>query len=274
MTAQLCITVIGKDATRFGRPASAAEVDADLVELRLDSMAAPDPEAALAGRRKPAIVTCRPLREGGMFDGSEEERLRILERAQALGAEFVDIEWDIRRRAVRRGARREGRDRLAPRLPGCAGRFAGPAAAASRDRRGSREGRGHGGARVRSAEAAGERASGRRIRPDRDGARGAGDARPRRRDSARGGPMRATASRRARSRPRGCCEEFKFRRIRPDAGGVCAARPARGRLAVARDAQRGVRRARPERGLRADRVARHRGLQDARRARSAWRARA
>jgi 3-dehydroquinate dehydratase/shikimate dehydrogenase len=72
-----------------------AEVDADLVELRLDSMWAPDPEAALADRRKPAIATCRPLREGGMFEGSEEERLRILQRAQALGAEFVDIEWDI-----------------------------------------------------------------------------------------------------------------------------------------------------------------------------------
>jgi 3-dehydroquinate dehydratase/shikimate dehydrogenase len=70
-------------------------VDADLLELRLDSMTSPDPEAALAGRRKPAIVTCRPLREGGMFDGSEEERLRILQRAQALGAEFIDIEWDI-----------------------------------------------------------------------------------------------------------------------------------------------------------------------------------
>ena len=83
----------GRDAIRQAR--TAAEVDADLVELRLDSMTSPDPEAALADRRKPAIVTCRPLREGGMFDGSEEERLRILERAQALGAEFVDIEWDV-----------------------------------------------------------------------------------------------------------------------------------------------------------------------------------
>ena len=58
-------------------------------------MARPIRDAALADRRKPAIVTCRPLREGGMFDGPEEERLRILARAQALGAEFIDIEWDI-----------------------------------------------------------------------------------------------------------------------------------------------------------------------------------
>src|SRR5712691_7521546 len=94
--AQLCITVSGNDADAIRQGRTRAEVDADLVELRLDSMTFPDPEAALADRRKPAIVTCRPLREGGMFDGSEEERLRILERAQTLGAEFVDIEWDVR----------------------------------------------------------------------------------------------------------------------------------------------------------------------------------
>jgi 3-dehydroquinate dehydratase/shikimate dehydrogenase len=57
-------------------------------------MERPDAAAALADRRKPAIVTCRPLREGGMFDGSEEERLRILGEAHARGAEFIDIEWD------------------------------------------------------------------------------------------------------------------------------------------------------------------------------------
>lgn len=73
---------------------TAAEADADLVELRLDSMQRPDPDGALADRRKPAIVTCRPRREGGMFDGSEEERLRILWRAHELGAEFIDVEWD------------------------------------------------------------------------------------------------------------------------------------------------------------------------------------
>jgi len=72
----------------------AAEPDADLVELRLDSMERPDAAGALADRRKPAIVTCRPLREGGMFDGAEEERLRILRQAHDLGAEFIDVEWD------------------------------------------------------------------------------------------------------------------------------------------------------------------------------------
>jgi 3-dehydroquinate dehydratase / shikimate dehydrogenase len=95
-TTQICITVTGKDSETIRRARGAAEVDADLVELRLDSMTLPDVAAALAGRKKPAIVTCRPLREGGLFDGAEEDRLRILAQAQALGAEFVDVEWDVR----------------------------------------------------------------------------------------------------------------------------------------------------------------------------------
>ena len=53
--------------------------DADLVELRLDGVADPDVAGALAGRRLPVIVTCRPAWEGGRFGGSEEERRRLLE---------------------------------------------------------------------------------------------------------------------------------------------------------------------------------------------------
>ena len=66
---------------------------ADLVELRLDSVADPDAGAALAGRRLPAIVTCRPPEQGGLFRGSEEERRAVLRAAMDLGAEFVDLEW-------------------------------------------------------------------------------------------------------------------------------------------------------------------------------------
>jgi 3-dehydroquinate dehydratase/shikimate dehydrogenase len=73
-----------------GRDAATA---ADLVELRLDGIADVDVAGALRGRRVPAIVTCRPLWEGGRFDGSEEERRRLLVEALACGAEYVDIEW-------------------------------------------------------------------------------------------------------------------------------------------------------------------------------------
>jgi 3-dehydroquinate dehydratase/shikimate dehydrogenase len=67
--------------------------DADIVELRLDSVSDPDVAAALAGRRLPVIVTCRPTWEGGGFRGSEQERRRLLEQALELGADYVDVEW-------------------------------------------------------------------------------------------------------------------------------------------------------------------------------------
>jgi len=70
-----------------------AVAGADLIELRLDTVRDPDAAAALAGRTCPVIVTCRPTWEGGAFQGSEEERKRILTDALSRGAEYVDLEW-------------------------------------------------------------------------------------------------------------------------------------------------------------------------------------
>ena len=70
-----------------------AATEADLVELRLDGVADPDVAGALALRQRPVIVTCRPQWEGGRFDGSEQERRAILQRALDLGAEYVDVEF-------------------------------------------------------------------------------------------------------------------------------------------------------------------------------------
>jgi len=81
---------------------------AGLVELRLDGVGDLDVAGALAGRATPVIVTCRAAWEGGFFDGSEEERLRVLADAVALGAEYVDVEW----RADRSRFRDRGRARL------------------------------------------------------------------------------------------------------------------------------------------------------------------
>jgi len=67
---------------------------ADLVELRLDLMQEFDLPRLLAGRPLPVIITCRPQREGGRWPGSEAERLAVLRQAAALGADYVDLEWD------------------------------------------------------------------------------------------------------------------------------------------------------------------------------------
>jgi 3-dehydroquinate dehydratase/shikimate dehydrogenase len=99
MHSLLCETVTGRSMADLlaGRNAVTA---ADMVELRLDGVADGDVPAALGGRRLPAIVTCRPVWEGGRFDGNEEERRGLLVEALACGAEYVDVEW----RAVREDA--------------------------------------------------------------------------------------------------------------------------------------------------------------------------
>jgi len=67
-----------------------------MIELRLDHLdpSELDVAGALDGRKVPVVVTCRPLRQGGKFDGPEETRLRVLRDAARLGAEFVDVEFD------------------------------------------------------------------------------------------------------------------------------------------------------------------------------------
>ena len=94
MNARLCITVTGAttDELRGNRDRAEAQ-GADIVELRLDFAGAPDVAGVLAGRRRPAIVTCRPIWEGGQFEGDEEDRRRLLAEALRLGADFVDVEW-------------------------------------------------------------------------------------------------------------------------------------------------------------------------------------
>jgi len=87
----ICVTVGGATMAELRRARDEA-TDADLVELRLDTVDDPDPAAALAGRTRPVLVTCRAAWEGGHFRGSEDERIRLLADAWALGAEYVDLE--------------------------------------------------------------------------------------------------------------------------------------------------------------------------------------
>jgi 3-dehydroquinate dehydratase / shikimate dehydrogenase len=89
---RLCVTVTAPSTAELRRRRDAVR-DADVLELRLDGVADPNVAGALAGRRLPLIITCRPEWEGGRFAGSEEERRRILGDALTRGAEFVDVEW-------------------------------------------------------------------------------------------------------------------------------------------------------------------------------------
>jgi len=77
---------------------TAAAAGADAIELRLDFLNAPptdDELTDLLGEATvPTIVTYRPVRQGGRYDGDEEARLAVLQRAVDLGATWIDIEND------------------------------------------------------------------------------------------------------------------------------------------------------------------------------------
>jgi 3-dehydroquinate dehydratase/shikimate dehydrogenase len=90
-TPRLCVTVSATTTAEL-RARRDAVADADLIELRLDSVRDPDVAGALAGRRRPVVVTCRPTWERGGFAGPEDARAAILFDALALGAEYVDVE--------------------------------------------------------------------------------------------------------------------------------------------------------------------------------------
>jgi 3-dehydroquinate dehydratase/shikimate dehydrogenase len=69
---------------------------ADLLEVRLDRFdKAPDFKELLAARRKPVIISCRRVRDGGEWQGSEDERLALLRQAVVHKADYVEIELDV-----------------------------------------------------------------------------------------------------------------------------------------------------------------------------------
>jgi len=89
---RVCETVTGSTMGEV-RARRDAVTDADLVEVRLDGVADPDAAGAIRGSHLPVLVTCRPVWEGGLWDGGEEARARLLLDALAHGAALVDIEW-------------------------------------------------------------------------------------------------------------------------------------------------------------------------------------
>ncbi len=74
---------------------------ADVLEIRIDSLSTEDAIAQLPelldSSSIPTIVTCRSISEGGMFDGSEEERVSVYRAALDCQnpPRYIDIEYEI-----------------------------------------------------------------------------------------------------------------------------------------------------------------------------------
>lgn len=89
---RLCVSIAAATPTEALALAKESEPVADVIEIRLDSMANPDIPFFLEGLGKPLLFTNRPTWEGGSCTGEERERIALLKKCAEAGAAYVDIE--------------------------------------------------------------------------------------------------------------------------------------------------------------------------------------
>jgi 3-dehydroquinate dehydratase/shikimate dehydrogenase len=101
----ICIT-IAQESRRLALAdmLNAAQMGADLLEVRLDGFDKdPNPAELLAARRKPVLFSCRRRRDGGNWKGTEDERLMLLRQAVIAGADYIELEPDVASQVRRYG---------------------------------------------------------------------------------------------------------------------------------------------------------------------------
>ncbi|WP_295101982.1 shikimate dehydrogenase [uncultured Candidatus Kuenenia sp.] len=99
----ICVPIVANNNNDAIHDMECASKIADAVELRIDYIHDLNLRQILGKCTKPVIVTNRPVREGGKFRGTEEERLQLLKQAIQLQADYVDIEHDSIRNVKKNG---------------------------------------------------------------------------------------------------------------------------------------------------------------------------
>ncbi len=89
---RICISLAGPDALTMYKQAEPMQAQADIIEIRLDSMVKADINTCQSLFEKPLLFTNRPLWEGGAFDGSEKKRIIPLLEAVRQEVAYVDLE--------------------------------------------------------------------------------------------------------------------------------------------------------------------------------------
>ncbi|MFA5772711.1 MAG: type I 3-dehydroquinate dehydratase [Thermoplasmata archaeon] len=101
-----CVTLIEKTPEdMINASKRSKEMGADLVELRLDFLEQPTPDAVQTlknGIQIPAIITIRPETDGGSFKGSEQDRVQLLEAAIKAKFDYVDVEMKMEKDPLQR----------------------------------------------------------------------------------------------------------------------------------------------------------------------------
>jgi len=89
---RICVSIAAASQDEALTLARESEPLAEVIEIRLDGMADPDPAFLLAHLKRPLLFTNRAAWEGGHCLSDEPARLALLKKAAEAGAAFVDIE--------------------------------------------------------------------------------------------------------------------------------------------------------------------------------------
>jgi len=90
--AGVCVSVASEKVDEAIAMAKESASVADVVEIRLDSLARPEIEPFVKSLAKPLLFTNRPEWEGGSFKGPEPERIGLLLKAVQHDCALVDLE--------------------------------------------------------------------------------------------------------------------------------------------------------------------------------------
>ena len=90
--AGVCVSVACEEVDQAIAMARDSSNYADVVEIRLDSLSHPAVEPFVESLAKPLLFTNRPKWEGGLFAGSELERIGLLLKAVQHDCALVDLE--------------------------------------------------------------------------------------------------------------------------------------------------------------------------------------
>jgi len=100
----ICISVVPESRQLAKVDIFNAANQADLVEVCLDRLIKePEIPDLLQGARKPILLSCRRQSDGGLWCGSEDERLMMLRQAIVAGPDWIELEVDVADKVPRFG---------------------------------------------------------------------------------------------------------------------------------------------------------------------------
>lgn len=89
---RICVSIgLGSIAEALVAAKEAAAA-ADVIEIRLDTLKAPEIGPFVEELETPLLFTNRPVWEGGFYQGDETQRMALLVAAAEGGASFIDLE--------------------------------------------------------------------------------------------------------------------------------------------------------------------------------------